>query len=359
MLHIKFGYCTTFQEILPITVLGSHEAECTFDLFEERFMVTASRSQSVSQLTSELDHKLGTDTEGLNDTEKDLNRFERQTDSKIAKWGFKTLAGVFGFGRNMCTPFQETSKDLDRLAKQTDSAVGRKAYQALGAAFGFGSTAFKLPNDIVMGTVDFASNPVGTITSLPETIQHNGDAMISGAALVADGRTAEGIALLTEGAAGDAMMAGAVTGIIKGAPKVYTAYTESVNAVLKVATDRRPTIFNADPFDVMVRTNPELGGFRFPKTSSTENAGTLTTKPVGAPIQYEVTWGFCIERVASEMVALANDTQKSVVATFNGKKLVANPGDSPHTVVAPVKIKLDPRLLTIDVPLETKTLSND
>lgn len=103
----------------------------------------------------------------------------------------------------------------------------------------------------------------GTLQKIPTSVVHAvNEVGKNGIGKLCDGHYAEGSFNTVHGAATLLGLAVGVKGIgslaMKGAPKIYGVYADSVNQLLS----RRPTPFGVDPFDIAVRRNPEFGGVR-------------------------------------------------------------------------------------------------
>lgn len=206
----------------------------------------------------------------------ELNRLERQSGSTPTKLGYRLLGGVYEFGQNIVDqfegdPFSEVKGDLDRLVVQSNSTMAKIGCGAVGAFYGVGSTAFKLPSDVTQGAVAFLADPVTAIEALPASAMHNSQEIASGIADAGDGRISKGTARIVAGISGDWLLFEGARMAVKFAP---AAYVEGINDILS----RRPTPFNADPFDIAVRSNPEFGGIRIGGAPSYAEVGTGIVK---------------------------------------------------------------------------------
>lgn len=268
-------------------------------------------SQRIMQ-TLPSDTTLGVDFHTLHNAAKDLDRFATQADSAPARWGYQLLGGVFEFGRNICTSFQDTQRDLDCLVRQSDSLVAKTLFGMLGAGFGFGSFASELPNDVAFGAVDFASDPLEMISNLPSAIENNSTAIVGGGLMMADGRWSEGTASVTRGVVGDYfILEGGRLGA-RAVPKLYGAYELGIQKMSAAALRARASSADfGDPLTEAIYQHPcaaELGVAEFPV------ARARTPKQTGATI---IRGGYLWSRPDSiHYVVNAQDVSRSWTVEF-------------------------------------------
>lgn len=97
-----------------------------------------------------------------------------------------------------------------------------------------------------MGTADFVADPITVVSSLPEAVQQNGDAMRDGAVAMANGEVASGSSQFLDGAIGDVTLAMVTGGAMHGLPKAYGAYLKGWQvldqAALRATRNLRPLV---------------------------------------------------------------------------------------------------------------------
>lgn len=187
--------------------------------------------------------------------------------------------------RETAAKLQE-QRHMDTLAQQSDFLPSKVGLKALSAVHGLTTWVVKTPSALAYGSVDFiataATDIPAALRAIPETIQHSGNEIFAGGALLASGNFSEGLSRILDGVTGDMMIILGARGLVKATPSLKASRPTPEMAVR--AAPWKPTVeFRVPQPNLIDQSTIELYKGRWKSTSEAPRMPSDTVIRASAP----------------------------------------------------------------------------